>query len=165
MQNNLNELIAIADKNDVCIGSHIRGVPLPAGCYVMIAAVLVFNSKGNIVLQRIASHKKWGGLLTYSAAGHVSAGETYEQAAIREMQEEIGITADLQGLIGVIPMYQEGKQTAFHHVFKVCSDGPYTLDPTEASELVEIPQKDILHYCKTHPTEFHLGALEVLKLL
>ena len=165
MQNNFDELIALADENDICVDSQVRGTPLPANRYVMIAAVLVFNSKGNIVLQRIASHKKWGGLLTYSSAGHVSAGETYEQAAIRETQEEIGINVNLDGLIGIVPSYKDNKQIAFHHVFKAFSDGPYNPDPSEIDELDEIRSSDLKRYCQENADAFYPTLLEIIKLL
>ena len=43
-------------------------------------------------MQKVAAHKKWGGLWTYSAAGHVDAGENYIVAAQRELKEEMNLT-------------------------------------------------------------------------
>ena len=79
-------MISVADKNDNVIAVHVRGTPLKPNRYVRIAAVLVFNSKGNLIMQKIASHKKGGGKWLYSAAGHVDAGEDYQTAAQREIK-------------------------------------------------------------------------------
>lgn len=50
------------------------------------------GDKVQILLQKRAPNKRtWPNLLDISAAGHIDLGETPEQAAIRETQEEIGL--------------------------------------------------------------------------
>ena len=50
----------------------------------------------DILLQRRSDQvKNWPGYWDISAAGHVSLGETPLDAALREAQEEIGITLDI----------------------------------------------------------------------
>ncbi|MHB8174220.1 MAG: NUDIX hydrolase [Nitrospirota bacterium] len=56
------------------------------------AHVLVFNKKGELLLQLRSRDKdiqpgKWD----TSVGGHLGVGESYEQAALREMGEELGI--------------------------------------------------------------------------
>jgi isopentenyldiphosphate isomerase len=56
------------------------------------AHVLVVNSKGELYLQKRSPEKdiqpgKWD----TSVGGHLDPGESYEQAAVREMREELGI--------------------------------------------------------------------------
>ncbi len=56
------------------------------------AHVLVFNSKGQLLLQKRSMNKdiqpgKWD----TSVGGHVESGESYEKAAYRELEEELGI--------------------------------------------------------------------------
>ena len=67
-----------------------------------IAVVLVFNTKGEIILQQVAfTKKKDAGKWSYSAAGHVDAGEDYPTAALRELKEELGIDAEIEEYIGL----------------------------------------------------------------
>ncbi len=59
--------------------------------------VLVFNSKGELFLQKRSMSKdiqpgKWD----TSVGGHLNPGETFDQAATREMREELGISADVR---------------------------------------------------------------------
>ncbi len=55
--------------------------------------VWVYDSTGNILLQLRAKNKDSSpGLWDISAAGHVDAGETPEFAAVREVEEEIGLS-------------------------------------------------------------------------
>ena len=135
-------LIALADKDDDIIGTQLRGTPLKEGRFVMIAAVLLFNSKNELVMQKIAAHKKWGGLWTYSAAGHVDAGEDYEDAAKRELKEEMGIDAKIKYWVAALPVIRDGKQVAFHRVFVAQSDGKIVPDKNEVAEvrLVSLPE-------------------------
>ncbi len=59
-----------------------------------VVHVLVFNSNGELLLQKRSMQKdvapgKWD----TSVGGHVNPGESIEAAARREMEEELGITA------------------------------------------------------------------------
>ena len=86
----MSELVASVDDFDQVIEIVPRKVANEKGYNVRIAAVLVFNSKGEIILQKISKNKKKdAGKWNYSAAGHVLAGEDYPTAALRELEEEL----------------------------------------------------------------------------
>ena len=87
------ELFEIVNERGEVIGTAPRerchGDP---GLVHRAAHVLVFNSKGELLLQLRSKDKdiqpgKWD----TSVGGHLAVGETYEQAAVREMKEELGI--------------------------------------------------------------------------
>lgn len=82
----MTELVEWIDKNDKVLGV----VPLKKahGEFLLhkIAVVYVVNSDGQILVQ-----ERLSGRLDHSAAGHVDPGESYEQAAKRELCEELGI--------------------------------------------------------------------------
>ena len=147
-------LIAVANNNDEIISTHLRGTPLKPNQFVMISAVLLFNSRGNIILQKIAAHKKWGGLWTYSAAGHVDAGENYQIAAKRELKEELGIGAPIECEIAAFPVIREGKKIAYHHIFVAHSDEKITADKNEVAEIREISISDLENEIKQNPDQF-----------
>jgi len=63
------------------------------GLWHMAAHIWVYNSNGEVLLQLRAKDKdSFPGLLDISAAGHVDSGETPGEAAVREMEEEIGLS-------------------------------------------------------------------------
>jgi isopentenyldiphosphate isomerase len=65
------------------------------GLWHRASHIWIYNSEGELLLQkRSMLVETKPGLWDISAAGHVSAGETPEQGALREMYEEIGIKAD-----------------------------------------------------------------------
>jgi len=156
-------LIAVADENDETISTHLRGTPMKANRYPMIAAVLLFNSKGNLILQKIASHKKWGGLWTYSAAGHVDAGENYIVAAQRELKEEMGINTIIEREMTSFPIIREGRKTAYHHVFVVHSDDKTIPDKSEVAEVREVSLHDLKREIEQNPEHFFDAFLTAIK--
>lgn len=147
-------LIATANPKDEIISTHLRGIPLKENRYPMIAAVLLFNSHKNIILQKIAAHKKWGGLWTYSAAGHVDAGETYQNAAERELKEEMGVSTSVQYETCAFPLMREGRLISFHHVFVARCNQKITPDLSEVAEIREISLSDLKNEIAQHPEQF-----------
>jgi 16S rRNA (adenine1518-N6/adenine1519-N6)-dimethyltransferase len=69
--------------------------------------ILIFDAGGKVYLQKRSRDKdryplRWDS----STGGHVSAGEGYDEAAERELQEEIGITVPLEK-VGKLPASPE----------------------------------------------------------
>ncbi|GBE04178.1 isopentenyl-diphosphate Delta-isomerase [bacterium BMS3Abin09] len=75
---------------DILPRSQIHGNP---ALLHMVVHVLIFNTKGELLLQKRSMDKdvapgKWD----TSVGGHVNSGEAVEDAVMREMEEELGIT-------------------------------------------------------------------------
>lgn len=96
----------------------------------------IYNSKGEILLQKRAQTKKlFPSLWDISAAGHVSANESIEEALHRELYEELGLKVERSKIkkIGVrktsnsVPGWQY-PHNEFVHVYLTKWDGnPNTL--------------------------------------
>ncbi len=68
-----------------------------AGVYVALV-----NAAGEIYVQHRTKVKRlWPDRKAISASGHVDPGETFEQAAVREVKEELGIKVFLLDLMTV----------------------------------------------------------------
>ncbi len=87
------EIFDIVDEDDQIIGQatrdQVHGQP---DLIHRVAHVLVFNSRRELYLQKRGLNKdvqpgKWD----TSVGGHVDRGESYREAAMREMKEELGI--------------------------------------------------------------------------
>lgn len=157
------ELIALANMDDVIVGSQDRSEQLPPHLCRCISAAVVFNSRGELVLQKVARTKKYLPLSwTYSATGHVDAGETYEQAAHRELQEELGIETDLE-FLAVSNFYNlKGELRSFHHVFKGIHDGPYVFDPNETEEIRLFNMAELKEQMAQKPSDFNPNLIEIV---
>ena len=94
------------------------------GYYHNTAHIWFYTKDGRILLAQRAAEKTIYPLLwDISVAGHVDAGETNEEAIIRETQEEIGLTISASDLykIGVFPCFQSYDNgivdNEFHHTY------------------------------------------------
>ncbi len=88
------ELYEVVDEHDVSTGRMAsKEVIHTERLHHRAAAIYVFDVSGELYVQ---VHKKSGGLLDHAAGGHVDPGETYREAAVRELKEELDMEADLQ---------------------------------------------------------------------
>ncbi len=95
--------------------------------------VLVFNRAGEIFLQRRSPDKEiQPGLWDSSVGGHVRPDERPEEAAIREMREELGVTADLHFSHEYIWWSQQ--ETEYVRTYLALHEGPFVHDPWEIAE-------------------------------
>lgn len=118
-------VVRVAPRNEV------HGNP---GLMHRVVHVLVFNADGGLLLQKRSMDKdvapgKWD----TSVGGHVDPGETLIEAALREMNEELGIKAELETLYSYV--HSNDYETEQVHTFKCVHDGPYDFSPIEIDEV------------------------------
>jgi isopentenyl-diphosphate Delta-isomerase len=95
-----NEILEIVDCDDRVTGSGTRREIHEKGLLHRAVHVFVFNTAGEIFIQRRSAAKDRHPLkLDSSAAGHVDPGESYEITAQRELEEELGITAPVKKIL------------------------------------------------------------------
>jgi len=159
------EVIALTDEKGRWVDVGVRGESRPNNRSVAIAAVLLFNSKGELILSRVAPHKRVNaGKWSYSAAGHVSAGELCTTAALRELKEEMGISGKIESYLGQSQMIaNDGHVRSFHYVYKVISDSQITPDPQEISETAAFRIPELKGEIALNPDQFHEGLVSILK--
>lgn len=86
------EILSVVNEEDLVIGQRRRDEIHSLNLFHRSIHVLVFNSNGEIFLQKRGLLKQESpGLWASSVSGHVDAGESYDVACIREIEEEIGI--------------------------------------------------------------------------
>ena len=73
--------------------------------------ILIFNDAGEVYLQKRSRWKDRHPLLwDSSAAGHVCAGEGYDEAARRELEEELGINVPLEKILKISASARTGQE-------------------------------------------------------
>ena len=87
------ELFDIVDKNGAPTGEILpRSVVHERELLHGSVLIWIYNRRGDVLLQLRAKDKKvFAAVWDVSVAGHISAGETPRQAAVREIQEEVGL--------------------------------------------------------------------------
>ncbi len=123
----MDELIDILDSNGNSTGkSYLKSVAHQEGFYHATVHVWFYTKDGKILLQqRGATKKTYPGLWDVSVAGHVLAGESIVEGALREIQEEIGLTLQKESLQKIAVRKGERshpngiQDNEFYHVFLV----------------------------------------------
>lgn len=99
-----------------------RGEKTPEGRYHRVVEAIFLNSRGEILLQKRALCKKlYPDILWYPTGGAVLAGETIEQACIREVQEELGFAPDMEN---ARLMHHKVEHSFIRDVFLIFQDMP-----------------------------------------
>lgn len=121
----MDELIDILDENGNYTGKNcLKSEAHKKGHFHPTVHIWLYTKENKILLQKRALTKKvFPGLWDISVAGHVASGEKIEEAAIREIKEEIGYNIPLDYLhkIGTRKHMINHKNgiidNEFHHVF------------------------------------------------
>lgn len=105
------EYLDLYDKNGNKTGkTMIRGQEVPEGCFFNIVTCFIRNKEGKYLMQKTSKQK---GSLYATTGGHVSAGQTFIEAMIRELKEEIGVNVEENELI-FIDKYIKNNQAVFN---------------------------------------------------
>ena len=129
------EFFDIVNERDEIIGREPRSVVHARGLRHRAVHVLVFNSAGQLFLQKRSMAKDNDpGLWDSSCSGHVDAGEDYDTGGERELLEEIGLqpTLPLKSLFKTDACELTGWE--FARVYRTIAEGPFTLHPDEIDE-------------------------------
>ena len=130
------EIAVVDEKNQVIASASMIDVH-KKGLWHRISVVHVFNSKGEIYLQKRSPHVDTSpNLWDHSAAGHVDVGEEPEEAAKRELLEELGVKTDKLEFISTYKTQNSDKGKTlnrFWYVYKHTFDGTMHLEKTEVS--------------------------------
>ena len=92
------EVWDIYDENRIKTGrTMIRGNEIKNGDYHLVVHVCIFNSKGELLIQKRTLNKKsYPGMWDVSVGGSAILGDSSQTAAERETLEEIGLKINLQ---------------------------------------------------------------------
>lgn len=158
--------IAIVNDQDEIVGSAEKNEARKQGMIHRITRVFVHDSDGNVLLQKRHpkahdSPNKWD----FSAAGHVDEGENYEQAAKRELEEELSLR-DIP-LTFLLKFYTEKTVGAehirrFNEVFltKIKDHAVVRPDLTELGGVEWFTKTQVTDMIRNNPDDFSSGLKE-----
>ena len=147
------EMFCVVDAHDCVIGAKSREYVHVNNLRHRAIHVLIFNLRGEIFLQRRSIWKDMHpGRWDSSTSGHVAPGESYEQAAHRELCEEIGIDCQLES-VGKLPC-SAATGWEFVAVFRGRHEGPFSLAPLEIETAGFFPLDQIRGWLRRNPEEF-----------
>ena len=153
----MTEYFYVVDEEDNVVGKATREeCHSESGRIHRSVYIFVLNDKNEIFIQRRSMSKDlYPGYCTGSATGHVDYGEDYDEAAKRELKEELGIDAPLQRL-GKVKSFSEDEQEI--SVLYICRyNGPFKFNRKEIVEGVFLSIEDIKRSLETGERKFAYG--------
>jgi len=160
--------IDVVNKKDEVIGKELKSEKLLKGFISRVVAVYLRDSEGKFLMCKRADHKDDApGLWDLAVCGNVESGETYEEAAARELKEELNISCPLE-LLG--KFYEEVEATKGGILKVFCSEFLGRSDETpklnhELSEFRKMSFGEIEAELATTPEKFCNGFRLDLELV
>lgn len=133
------ETLILVDEKDNIIGTEEKLKTHIEGLLHRAFSVMVFNNKGQLLIQKRAKNKYHSaGLWANSCCGHPRLGEGNMEAAKRRLQEELGFSCDLAKIseLNYSLKLQNGLyEKEYTHIFAGTYDGNLEPNPDEVSEV------------------------------
>jgi 16S rRNA (adenine1518-N6/adenine1519-N6)-dimethyltransferase len=157
-----NEQFPIVDKNDRIRGYASRSEVHGNNLRHRAVHILIFSKAGDIYLQQRSRWKdrhplKWDS----SAAGHVTAGETYDETARRELKEELGIDVPLERISKITASSRTDHE--FIWMYRGVVTGDFAPNKCEIETGVFLPPIVVDGCTSARPENFAPGFLECWK--
>ena len=134
------------------------GRPIPQGSASARLQRVDETSAGGLVIDRtgtvpraalIARHDRRGRLVWSLPKGHLEAGESHEDAAVREVEEETGIRGAVLDFLGTIDFrfVAGGRHVhkTVHHYLLEAQTGTLSDDDVEVDEVAWVPVDELVH--------------------
>lgn len=138
----MDELLTVVDGNDVVLGFSTREDIQRRGLNYRCVQVFVFNGEKELLICKRPTIKKgYPGMWAASAMGRVRRGESYEDAAHRELREELGIDTKLNRATKFSVM--DGVNRVFQEIYSGSTSANASPDKTEVSEWKFINLRDL----------------------
>ncbi|ACB75658.1 NUDIX hydrolase [Opitutus terrae] len=127
-----DEFFDVVNERDEPVGRARRSEVHAKGWRHRAVHVLVFDQHGRVFVQKRSMKKDCSpGLWDSSCSGHLDAGEDYDAAAVRELEEELGmkVSAPPKRWFRIEACEETGQE--FCWIYWLRANGPFVLHPEE----------------------------------
>ncbi len=162
----MTEIFDVVDKNDRVIDQQPRHLVHEKKLWHRAVHALVFDGDQRIYLQKRSMSKDSNpGLWDTSVGGHLDSGESYDQAVIRETNEELGI--ELAEVPKRLFKLSACKETGFEFiwVYKILYSGEIKPCPIEITEGRWVDHQELIYWTQQMPALFTSSLLLILDRL
>jgi 8-oxo-dGTP pyrophosphatase MutT (NUDIX family) len=162
MHNSAQELVQLVDENNQPCGSTARSDMRAQGLIYRGSFIYVFNDVGEIYLQKRAATKDmYPSWFDAAAGGVLRPDESYQDNAIREAEEELGvINAELEVLEEFF--FEDGTNRLWGKLFILRHEGPFTFPDGEVEYGMFVSPQAVLDGQYTPVTPDSLWGLQRL---
>ncbi len=149
-------IIDWVDENDEVVGPISRKNIFRENASFRTSHIFIFNPKDELLMQKLAStRERYPGRWGSSVAGYVLSGETYEQAALRKVNDELGINAQSLSLelVGKTAMEDDGRKK-FISLYKGVYGGELKPNTEQMDEAKYFDLKEIAEMRQENEDQF-----------
>lgn len=150
--------VILVNEKDQVIGSEYKMAAHENGLLHRAISVLIFNSKGEWLIQQRAKHKYHsGGLLTNSCCSHPYPDEETIDAAHRRLMEEMGLSCELEKWFEFIyktDLDHGLSEHEYDHVFIGYTDEIPNINTDEADGFSYMTTDMLLKLMQKRPKQF-----------
>lgn len=159
-----DEIFDLVDENDHVVGQETRTKVHQQGYWHRGAHVLIFTPDGKMLVQQRSKTKSQSPLLLdCSVSEHVLEGETYYDAAIRGLKEEIGLIGVVIEPIIKFRMNYGVNDNEVSMIFKGVADPELVrFDPDEIENVDYFDVQELEHLMTDQPSVFSYWFFQIL---
>lgn len=163
------EQVILVDSRDREVGMMEKMKAHQKGLLHRAFSVILFNNKGELLLQKRAFQKYHSaGLWSNTCCSHPKPEERTETAVKRRLKEEMGINTDLSFLYSFIYKYEFENQLIEHeldHVYIGLYDDSPVLNPEEAEDFKWITWQNLLTDIKANSDTYSFWFKQIIVYL
>jgi len=162
----MSEIFDRVNEKDEVVGTTSKMEAHENGYAHRVAAVFVFNKENQLLVQR----RKKDGFLDHSVGGHLRSGETYDEAAVREFKEELGLSSSVNkiGVFYADERVPGGKHQVVHY-FGLYESRPsddelnnMVLSEDEVIEMIPMAIEEIAKSMINEPEKWTTGFMSTM---
>jgi len=149
------EYLDLVNEKDEVIGKEDRDIIYKNNWKnFRVINIMIFTSDNKILVPKRSSNRRlFPNCYDCSVGGHVSSGESYEEAAYRELKEELGIeNVTLQEIGYFTP--NELNTSSFSKMYKLVYDNKLNYDKDGIQEIYYMTKEEIINLINQDPTQF-----------
>jgi len=113
----------------------VRGESVPDGYYRMVVHVVIFNDRGEMLIQKRQPFKSgWSGMWDITVGGSAVAGDNSKSAAHRELLEEIGLDVSFDNIRPTLTLHIPDGFCDIYIIEKNVDTSELKLQPEEVAD-------------------------------
>jgi isopentenyl-diphosphate delta-isomerase len=153
------EQVVLVDASDHIIGYMDKTTAHQEGRLHRAISILLYNSKGDMIIQQRADHKyHWAGIWSNACCSHPRKDESYIAAAERRLFEELGINTPLNHIFTFTYKAEDPASGLTEHELDYVFEGvwdssiPFNTDEVKAIKIISF--EDLKKDIAAHPDDY-----------